>query len=346
LGELAFPTPKSLLDKLKSEIGGWHLGYTQNQGLPELRDLVAETSGLDVTGDQVCITVGAEQAIFLTIMALVNPEDEVLVPNPGFPAYPAVVKAAEGKAKYYPLLQENNFSMRFEDIKNNITEITKAIVLNSPNNPTGAVYSSKELKKLADFLEHKKIVVISDEVYRDIYFEERPDSIANYLSNSAVIHSLSKSYSMTGWRLGWCIAPRNLIKPLVALHQMNVTCAPVVSQKIALSALKGFAEEEQKHNIEELRKRRDFAMICLKKYTSLDFIRPAGAFYIFVDISSKMPKYGSSIDISLRILEKERVITIPGLAFGSRGDGYLRISFAPDSDQLKEGIRRIGRFFS
>jgi len=321
------------------------LGYSPNAGLQELRKLVAKNSGLQVTADQICITVGAEEALFSALMVIINSGDEVLIPDPGFPAYESIVKIAGGLPKNYPLYRENNFSLKYDDVKNNITDKTKAIILNSPNNPTGAIYSSEELMKLAELLEQQSIIAISDEVYRDIYFEERPDSIANYIHNCVVINSLSKSFSMTGWRLGWCIAPPKLSKTLVNFHQLAVTCAPTISQQVALFAFKGFAEKEKLKNIEELKRRRNFAMSCVEKYTDLKYVKPSGTFYMFMDILSKIPKCGNSLEISLNLLSKEKVVTIPGVAFGKGGEGYLRISFAPSPEQIEEGIRRIGHFF-
>lgn len=345
LGEPSFPTPKSILNLLKEKVDDWNLGYTPNAGLQELRKLVAKSSGLQVTADQVCITVGAEEALFSVLMAIINSGDEVLIPDPGFPAYRSIVKIAGGVPKDYSLHRENNFSLKCEDIKNNITSKTKIIILNSPNNPSGAVYSNEELKKLAEILEKRNIIAISDEVYRDIYYGERPDSIASYIQNYVVINSLSKSFSMTGWRLGWCIVPPKLSKYLVNFHQLAVTCAPTISQKVALFALKGFAEKEKSRNIEELRRRRNLAISCVENYTDLKYVKPSGTFYMLLDVLSKISKYGNSLEISLNLLSKEKVVTIPGVAFGKRGEGYLRISFAPPPEQIEEGIRRIGLFF-
>ena len=345
LGEPSFPTPKSILNHLKEKVDDWNLGYSPNAGLQELRKLIAKKSGFEVMADQICVTVGAEEALFSTLMVMINSGDEVLIPDPGFPAYESIVKIAGGVPKSYQLYRENNFSLKYENVKNNITDKTKAIILNSPNNPSGAVYSSRELMKLAELLEQRSIIAISDEVYRDIYFEERPDSIANYVHNYVVVNSLSKSFSMTGWRLGWCITPPELSEPLANFHQLAVACAPKISQQVALFALKGFAEKEKLRNIDELRRRREFAISCVEKYTDLKYVKPSGTFYMLMDVLSKMPKYGNSLEISLNLLSKEKVVTIPGLAFGNGGEGYLRISFASSPEQIEEGIRRIGHFF-
>ncbi len=346
LGELSFPTPKSLLDHIREKSQDWNLGYTPNEGLKELRTLVAENCGYPVSPDEVCITVGAEEALFSALMVLVNPEDEVLVPDPGFPAYASIVKMAGGAPKTYPLFPDNNFSLRSEDVKKSMTGKTKAIIINSPNNPTGAVYSKEELMSLARFLDEQNVLAISDEVYKDIFYEQKPDSVARYVDDFIVINSISKSFSMTGWRLGWCIAPPQLAKKIASFHQLAVTCAPAISQRAAILALKGLAEEEKRQNLKELRRRRELAMHSLERDTDLKYIKPAGAFYVFVDISSKTPRYGSSLEVSMNLLSQEKVITIPGAAFGQRGEGYLRLSFASPAEDIEEGIRRVGRFLA
>jgi aminotransferase len=345
LGEPSFPTPKALRDILKENVDDWHLGYSPNAGLRELREIIAEKSTLQVTADQVCITVGSEEALFVALLVIVDPEDEVLVPDPGFPTYESVTKIAGGTPKKYLLHPDNNFSLRAEDIEALISERTKAIILNSPNNPSGAVYSRSELEKLARMLNEKNIIAISDEVYCDIYFDERPDSIANHMSTCVVLNSLSKSYSMTGWRLGWCTFPPEFGKPFTGIHQMAVICAPVLSQRVALFALRGAADKEKKQNIGEFRRRRDLAMSCVEKYTDLKYIKPSGTFYLLLDVSDKAAQYGTSLEISLSLLKKEKVVTIPGEAFGKGGEGFLRISFAASPENIEEGIHRIGRYF-
>jgi aspartate/methionine/tyrosine aminotransferase len=345
LGELKFPTPKSILDWVKAMASEWNLGYTPNEGLPELRDLVAKNSGYEVSSDQVCVTVGAEEALFGLLMVLVNPGDEVLVPDPGYPAYPSIVKMAGGTPCAYSLFPEDGFGLRSEEVEKNVTKKTKAIILNSPNNPSGAVYSGKELEKLARRLDGRDILPISDEVYKEICFGDKPDSIAQYASHFAVINSLSKTFSMTGWRLGWCIAPPKLIRLFARFHQLAVTCAPAISQHAAVFALKGGAEAERRRNLEELRKRRELALRCLREFTDLKCLEPAGAFYIFVDISSQASWRGNSLDAALSLLSREKVAVIPGAAFGQKGECYIRLSFAAAPEQIEEGVRRIARFF-
>lgn len=346
LGQPSFSTPSSILNHLKKNIHEWDLGYSPNAGLPQLRKLIAENSGVNVSADQVCVTVGAEEALFSILMVTLNPGDEVLIPDPGFPAYQSLVKITGGIPRKYPLLRENNFSLNHQEIKNTVSPKTKVILINSPNNPTGAVYSKQELKKLAEFTKEKNILIISDEVYNDLYFEEKPDSVAKYISCSVVINSLSKTYSMTGWRIGWCIGPPELIQVITKFNQLAIICAPVISQKAGILALRGFADREKEENLKELYERRKIAMRCLDEWTGLDYIKPQGTFYLFVDVRDQMDKHGGSLDICLKLLSKEKLVTIPGIAFGQQGEGYLRVSFAAPPSQLEEGIRRLGNFFS
>ena len=191
----------------------------------------------------------------------------------------------------------------------------------------------------------RQIIAVSDEVYQDIFFDELPPSISRHMENCVVINSLSKSFSMTGWRIGWCLFPEEMNKPFIGLHQMAVMCAPVLSQKVAVAALQGIAEEEKNKNLEKLRRRRKLAISCIEKYTDLDYVKPSGTFYILVDVRKKSLRFGSSLDITLSILEKQKVVTVPGEAFGKAGDGFLRLSFAAAPKDIDEGIRRIGHFF-
>jgi aspartate/methionine/tyrosine aminotransferase len=346
LGELRFPTPRAILEHVRENLDRWPLGYSSNEGLPELRELIARGSGYSLSPDQVCVTIGAEEALLDVLMAVTGPGDEVLVPDPGFPSYPALVRLAGGLPVPYPLLPGDGFRLKASNILGLLTPKAKAVILNSPNNPTGAVDSREELEKLAQGLKHLPVIAISDEVYADIVFDGPAPSIAPLLDRCVTVNSLSKSFSMTGWRIGWCAAPPDVAKAVKTFHQLAVVCAPSLSQRAAIHALNGFADEEKNQNVEELRRRRDFAMSCVEHHLGTPFIRPAGTFYLFVDISAKMKKAGSSLDVALDILRKEKVVTIPGTAFGRNGEGYLRLSFAPEPALIEEGIRRIGRYFS
>lgn len=346
LGELAFPTPAAILDRLRDEVKSWPLGYTANAGLPELRRLIASRSGPEVTPDQVCVTIGAEEAIFALLMILVCPGDEVLVPDPGFPAYPTIVRMAGGTPVPYALSPEKSFSLDVEEVAGRITPRTRIMIVNSPNNPAGAVYSAEELQALASLCRRYELTVLSDEVYREILFEGRAESISRYYDRTVVIDSLSKTYSMTGWRLGWCVAPPELSRMVGTFNQLAISCPPAVCQRAAILALQGVADDEKRRNVEELKRRRDLAAAALRRYTDLEFVMPQGAFYIYADISPKMASGARSLDVAFDLIDKAKVVAIPGEAFGRSASKFLRISFAAQAADIEEGIRRIGLFFS
>jgi len=345
LGELVFPTPKAVLDGVSRSIGSWPLGYSANAGLPELRARIAARIGPDVDPGRVCVTSGSEEALFLSLAVLVDPGDEVLVPNPGFPAYSSIVRLWGGVPVPYRLEAAEGFAMKSRGVEPLLTKKTKAVILNSPNNPTGAVYAGEELERLAGILAERGIVPISDEVYRDIFYgAARPASIRTWLPETIVVDSLSKSFAMTGWRLGWCVVPPQLSKPIVGVHQMAVTCASVPAQRAALLVFDGAADEERRENLAEMRRRRDLALLSLKADLGLPFAEPSGAFYIFVDISSRKADLGKSLDIASALASRAKVITIPGIAFGAGGEGFLRLSFAGAPEDFAEGVRRIASF--
>jgi aspartate/methionine/tyrosine aminotransferase len=344
LGELDFPTPAALLERVSAELNSWPMGYTANAGLPELRALIAERSGSGLTAEHVCVTIGAEEAIFAVLMVLVNAGDEVLVPDPGFPAYAAIVRMAGGIPVGYALPPETHFALDAEEAARRITPRTRVLVINSPHNPTGAVFSGEELSRLAGLCRRHGLIALSDEVYREIVFEGRAESLSDYYEPTVVINSLSKTYSMTGWRLGWCVAHPELIRMLGTFNQLAISCPPAVCQRAAILALQGVADEEKKKNIEELKKRRDLAARCLDRVTGLKYHKPRGAFYIWADISARLSPSRTALDVALQLIDREKVVAIPGSAFGRSAEGFLRLSFAASPENIEEGIRRIGRF--
>jgi aspartate/methionine/tyrosine aminotransferase len=279
-------------------------------------------------------------------MVLINPGDEILVPDPGYPAYASIVRICGGIPRPYRLEASAGFALDLKEVEKALSPGTKALILNNPHNPTGAVYGDEEVRRLAAVCEDRKIPIVSDEVYGAIYFRNPPASPAVYSKRVIVIDSLSKTFSMTGWRLGWCVLPPELMKPLAALHQLSVSCASALSQHAAIFALRGGADAEKKANLRELKRRRDLIMDALRRYTDLPFLEPAGAFYIMADVSAKANRFGDSFEIARNILAREKVVTIPGSAFGPGGEGYLRLSFAAGPDEIEEGVRRIGRFLS
>jgi aspartate/methionine/tyrosine aminotransferase len=344
LGELRFPTPASILDHVRSHCYDWKLGYTPNEGLGELRELVASTCGFEASPENVCVTAGAQEALFAAVMILVQEGDEVLIPDPGFAAYPSIVRMAGGTPLPYPLPAKNAFRPDVKEIESLISPRCKILIVNSPHNPTGTVLGEKEIRELAELCREREIFVLSDEVYSGIVYVEEAVSPARYTDLCVVVNSVSKTYAMTGWRLGWAIAPTEIVKPLAAFHQLSVTCAPAISQHAAAFALKGGADQERTANFEELKRRRGVILDSLGKIEGLSYHAPAGAFYVMADTSSRVPSGRSSLETAKLFLSEEKVVTIPGSAFGALGEGSLRLSFAAPPGEIEEGVRRLARF--
>jgi aspartate aminotransferase len=345
LGQPVFPTPASIRERLVAQADAWSLGYTPNAGLLELRELVARRDGRGLGPDNVCVAVGAEEALFAALMVLVNPGDEVLIPDPGFPSYASITRLAGGTPVGYTLSAGKGFIPDVDEVGARLGPRTRALVLNSPHNPTGAVYPATVLKDLAELCRSRGLTVLSDEVYREVVYAGPAGSISSSLEGALVIDSLSKAWSMTGWRLGWCVGPAEIIELMGTFNQLAVSCPPAISQKAAVLALSGVADEEKRRNLEELGRRRAAAVEALEEFTDLKYVPPLGTFYVYVDISSRLAPGRGSLDVALELIDRHKVVTIPGRAFGRATEGFLRLSFAASPDEVREGIRRLGLFF-
>ncbi|MBI1742834.1 aminotransferase class I/II-fold pyridoxal phosphate-dependent enzyme [Candidatus Acetothermia bacterium] len=346
LGEPSFPTPQPLLEAARKFLEKGHVPYTPNAGLRELRELIAKATGRGIDHNWVCVTVGGQEAIFIAMLALVNLGDDVLIPNPGYPAYRTVAKLLGANIVDLPLRAQNGFSVSAEDVERAVTLKTKLIFLNSPQNPTGAVDSASELQRIAQLIAKRDIWVISDEVYSRIYYGEAPISIARFAEKAIVVDSLSKTFSMTGWRLGWVIAPPELMQHLVALNQNAITCAPTVSQRVAMVALQGAADTAVGEMRDEYRRRREIMMESVKKFVGRPYTEPRGAFYLWLDVSHAVQEYGSTLELAKELVKQKQTVVSPGIGFGSRGEGYLRLSFAAEPEQIREGVKRLGEFLN
>jgi aspartate aminotransferase len=348
IGEPAFPPPRAILDHVRRHLAVWKASYSAVEGLPELRRAVAEAAARDgggpVDAARVCITAGSQEALFVLLLTLIDPGDEVLVPDPGFPAYPSIARIAGGTAVPYPLRFEDGFCLDPDDVLRRISPRTKAVVLNTPNNPAGAVYGEEALAKLAAGLEGSGLPVLADECYRALTFGPAPRSFLRHYADAIAIGSLSKSHALTGWRLGWMIVPDRLAGRFSGVHQLAVTCASVVSQRAALFALNGGADGECAANLAELARRRGLAMTALREFTGLSFHEPGGAFYLFAKADRECARAGGSLALALRLLEEEKVVLTPGAAFGPGGEGFLRVSFAAAPETITAGLERLGRF--
>ena len=321
--------------------------YTPVAGIEELkaaiRDKFKKDNGLDYGLDQIVVSCGAKHSIFNIVQVLCEEGDEVIIPSPYWVSYPAIVKLAGARPVIAKTETGNNFKLEEKALSSLITARTRAIILNSPANPTGSVYQKKELEKISDIAARHNIFIISDEIYEKIVYDDsRHISIASLNKKSyqstIVVNGVSKAYSMTGWRIGYLAAPPEVARA-VATFQGHSTSNPAsISQKAALGALKGgeqFIRDMQK----EFGKRRDCVLSGLQKIDILSFNKPQGAFYLFCNIS----KLGmDSVSFSRQLLNQEKVALTPGIAFGD--DRYVRISFAANMDDIKEGVERIARF--
>ena len=341
LGEPDLPTPNVIRRTAAEIVLTEQNGYTSHAGLPQLRErIAADYPQMKLSADQVIVTAGSQEALYLALMTLVDEGDEVRLPDPGFVAYPTIVKMAGGTPSYYRLPAATGFRFDEEEFKRSLTPQTKVVVCISPSNPTGMTLSHADLESIAKTLSGSGIFVISDEIYRDLYYAaERPESISNYYDRTIVISGVSKSLSMTGWRLGWLCGDQALINSALVLHGYVTTCASTVSQK---SVLRAAWTNEAKLDRDEMRKtfrdRRDYLLSLIQQKLNLRAVMPDGAFYTMVDTS----QYGDSLTVADKLLD-HGVITVPGSAFGKECAGFLRVSFCADKPVLAEGVERIGR---
>jgi aspartate/methionine/tyrosine aminotransferase len=338
LGEPDLPTPEVIRRAAVKAIIEEQNGYTSHAGLPALREKVAaDYPYLEGDRERVLITAGSQEALYLALLALVDEGDEVLLPNPGFVAYPTIVQMAGGTSSFYRLPRENGFKFDVDEFRRALSPRTKVVVCISPSNPTGQTLSHDDLVGIAGVVQDHGAYLISDEIYRDLYYTaERPGSLSSFYDRTIVIGGLSKSMSMTGWRLGWLCGEQALVQATLVLHGYVTTCASAVSQKASLVAWTDEAENARAGFRETFRGRRDHLLALTDTVLGLRAVSPEGAFYTMLDVSD----YGPSMQVAEALLN-ERVITVPGAAFGSESEGFLRVSFCADLDTLTDGVQRI-----
>jgi aspartate aminotransferase len=344
LGEPDLATPDVIRRAAVHTINEEQNGYTSHAGLPALRELIAaDYPALGLTPERVIATAGSQEALYLALMTLVDEGDEVMLPDPGFVAYPTIVRMAGGRPVYYRLPASQDFEFDLVEFRRALTPRTKVVVCISPSNPTGRTISREQLDEMAAALAGSDVYVISDEIYRELYYStQRPESIASFYPNTIVIGGVSKSLSMTGWRLGWLGGNEDFIRSALILHGYVTTCASTISQKAALAAAwTAEAEVARRQARDIFRSRRDYLLDLLKSELALRAVTPDGAFYTMVNTSA----FGSSVEVAEALLE-HRVISVPGSAFGNESEGFLRVSFCADKPVLAEGVRRIGKALS
>ena len=339
LGEPDLPTPEVIRREAVRVIEEERNGYTLQAGLPALRERVAsDYPHLELSTEQVIITAGSQEAMYLALLTLVQAGDEVLIPNPGFVAYPTITRMAGGQSTFYRLPAASEFSFDLDDFKQQLSSKTKVVVCTSPSNPTGRTLTNEELRSMARAVEESGTgaFIISDEIYRDLYYTgERPGSISEFYPRTVVISGLSKSTCMTGWRLGWILGDETVIRAAHLLHGYVTTCASTISQKAALAAWSDEAVAARKQIRDTFHRRRDHLLTSLRS-EGLSCVTPDGAFYTMLDVRG----YGSSLEVAEAILDAG-VVTVPGGAFGSESEGFLRVSFCADLPVLTEGVARL-----
>ncbi len=344
VGEPDFPTPINIIKAAEKAMENGFTHYTPSLGIPELREAIAnklrEENKIDINKDNIIVTPGSKQAIFYAIMALIDEGDEVIIPTPAWPSYMEIVTLVGGKAKEVPT--NSDFSLNIEKIKEAITKRTKLIIVNSPNNPTGYVMDIKEIKALCDIAIDSNLFVLSDEIYEKLIYEGQHISIAslpNMEERTITINGFSKTYAMTGWRIGYAVAPKNLISAMNKIQQHTVSCVASFTQIAAIEALK--PNTPIIPMIEEFKRRRDYICKALEEL-SFKFIKPKGAFYIFPEIPIDNMNSNEFCDI---LLEKYGVSITPGSAFGNYNK-HIRISYANSMENIEEAIKRISIFMN
>lgn len=345
IGRPDFDTPEYIKKACIESIERGDVFYTSNFGDMKLREAVAKYlnyhNHIPYTKDNVLITVGLSEAIFDVLTVILDEDDEILVPNPVWVNYVNVPNLLKAKPISYDLLEKNNYQPDIEELKSKITPKTKAIVLISPNNPTGSILKKDTLEKIAELAIENDLLVLADEVYERLIFDgEKHISIAslpNMIDRTITLNGFSKAFSMTGWRVGYVAAPVELITQVNKIHQHNVICAPSFVQKAAITALQD-EKNEVEDMVKEYTRRRDYAVDAINKIDGISCLCPKGALYIFINIS-KLHK--TSQEVADFLIENEKIALVPGSVFGSNGDEYLRMSFANSYENIVEGCKRL-----
>ena len=345
IGEPDFPTPKHIVEAGKQALDEGWTHYGPSQGLPELREAIAEyistTRGISASPANVCVTPGGKPIIFFPMLALLGPGDEVIYPNPGFPIYESMIRVSGATAVPVPLLEERGFSFDLGVFRKSLTSRTKMVVLNSPQNPTGGIIPPEDIAAIADEVRGRDLVVLSDEIYsRIVYGKEKPVSIASLpgmLEKTIILDGFSKTYAMTGWRMGYGVMPSFLVDPINKLMVNSNSCTASFTQRAGIAALTG-PQEPVTAMVEEFRRRRDAFCAGLNDIPGWRCAIPGGAFYAFANV--KATGRGSK-EIADSLLADAGVACLNGAGFGEFGEGYIRFSYANSYENLMRAVGRI-----
>ena len=343
LGEPDFNTPRHIKKNANDALKQNFTHYTSTYGVPELRDAVAEKESKKVTGlsrNNVIITTGGMGALFCASAAILDFGQEVIIENPSWAPYPYMVEIAGGKPVFSKFFEDDK--LQTENILEKINDNTRAIIVNTPQNPTGRVWSRRDIKTMAEIAEDHDLFIICDEVYEEIVYGRRHVSFVEYdhdLSNTMLINSFSKTYAMTGWRVGYVVTDEDYIKAIMKVNRVTTSCPSSVTQMGALAALKG-SQRSVRKMVSQYKKRRNYITNKLEKM-GLNMTPPDGAFYVFPDVS----EYDNdSMRFSNNLIENAKVSCIPGVGFGSEGEGHIRFSYATSIDGIEKGMNRLERF--
>ena len=347
IGEPDFDTPENIVSAGQNALSNGFTSYNPSPGYGDLRDVIAKdistSRGIKVSGENVIATPGGKPIMFFVMLALIENGDEVLYPNPGFPIYESMIEFCGGTAVPMQLHGDRDFNIDISEVRNQITPKTKLMIINSPNNPCGSILGDSELEELANIAKENNILVLSDEIYSRFLFEGDHNSITTFpdmLSRTIVLDGLSKTYAMTGWRIGYGVFPENLIEPISRLVTNSVSCTASFTQQAAIEAISG-SQKKPNLMVDEFKRRRNIIVDGLNSIPGFNCAMPKGAFYAFPDISGT--GFSSGV-LANRLLEDAGVALLAGECFGKYGEGFLRISFANSEKNLNEALSRIEKF--
>ena len=344
IGQPDFPTPLHIKEAAKQALDDGWTGYGPTAGLPECREAIAQyvatTRGIDVTASNVCVVPGGKPIMYFVMTALLEPGDEVIYPNPGFPIYESLVDFLGATRVPMPLVEERGFSFDLDRFERSLSPRTKLVVLNSPGNPTGGVIPAADLARIAELVRDRDLIVLSDEIYSRIWYDERPESITQFeglLPKTVILDGFSKTYSMTGWRLGYGVMPTWLAAAVERLMVNSNSCTASFTQRAGVAALQG-PQDCVEAMVAEFRRRRDVMVAGLNAIPGFRCTVPAGAFYAFPNITATGMDSRTLADL---LLNEAGVSCLSGTAFGDYGDGYLRLSYANSLENIERALDQI-----
>ena len=344
IGEPDFDTPPNVVEAAIKALRDGFTHYGPSAGLPPAREAIAEffakDRGVDVGPDNVVITPGAKPILFFSILALVNPGDEVIYPDPGFPIYESVISFFGAKAVPVPLKEERGFRLDVGDLEARITPKTRLVIINSPHNPCGSMLGREDLRAIAELALKHDFWVLADEIYSKITYEEPHESITQFpgmLDRTVVVDGFSKTYAMTGWRLGYGIVPKDVAPHFARLMTNSNSCTASFAQMAAIEALRG-PQDSVTRMVAEFRRRRDRIVEGLNALEGISCVKPSGAFYAFANVKALGMK---SVELQDRLLSEAGVASLAGTSFGPQGEGYLRFSYANSLENLEKALGMI-----